>query len=66
MSATNDPEIAPDRVMDDVGGAALRLMAGVVPRKRLLRLRTDIAMRGDAYPWREMTDAILAKMAEAC
>ena len=50
--------------MDQVGEAALRLMAGVVPRKTMTALRGEIVASPERYPWREVTDQILADPVE--
>ncbi len=50
---------ARDPVLDDVGQAALRLMAGTVSRKQLAALRKELLRSPESYPWRETTDAIL-------
>ncbi|MBM3972653.1 MAG: hypothetical protein FJ301_00920 [Planctomycetes bacterium] len=54
----------PDGVEAAVAAAALRLMAGAVPKPALERLRTAAMATGADYPWEATTRAILAAPVE--
>ena len=60
MAASPDPG-RPEEVHDAVAHAALRLLAGAVPRATLDRVRRDAEKAGAEYPWEAATRALLAE-----
>lgn len=63
MAASPDPG-RPEEVHDAVAHAALRLLAGAVPRATLERVKREVEKAGAAYPWEAATRALLAEPVE--
>jgi hypothetical protein len=59
---TTPPDLEqPDDTLQAVGAVSLRLLAGAVPRRTMEQLQRTVQQSPDEYPWRIVTQAVLAE-----
>ncbi len=65
MSPTPPDLVQPDDTLQAVGAVSLRLLAGAVSKRTMEQLQRTVQQSPTEYPWRVVTQAVLAEPVDA-